>query len=151
MKWTAFTGDTVYLDTNILILAIEQGNAWSHSLKDLFECIDENAVHAFTSEVTIAEVLVKPMGAGATDLIEKYEQLLSGGSVVNVVPIDRAILVSAAALQGRLKIKLMDAVHVATAIASACNFFLTCDVQLGQRIRDDIRWLPLSDVTGSDD
>jgi predicted nucleic acid-binding protein len=151
MNWDAFTGDTIYLDTNILILAIERDNAWTDSLKELFESIDENAVHAFTSELTLAGVLAKPLGIGATDLVEKYEQLLSRDSVINVVPVDRAILGSAAELQGKLAIKLMDAIHVATAIASGCDFFLSCDARLGQRIGNNIRWLSLDDVADSDD
>ncbi|MBN8921200.1 MAG: type II toxin-antitoxin system VapC family toxin [Rhizobiales bacterium] len=151
MNWDAFTGDTIYLDTNILILAVEGGSVWSESLREMFVCIDDNAIHAFTSELTFAEVLAKPLAVEATGLVKAYEELLAPTSVIRVVPIDRAILASAAALQGKLAIKLMDAIHVATAVSSACDFFFTGDTRLGQRIKDDIRWLPLDEVNGSGD
>ena len=146
MSWSGFVGDTLYLDTNIFILAVERGNPWSKMLRELFEAIDQRAVDVFTSELTIAEVLAKPLSLGENDLANKYDKLLSANSIVKVFPIDRAILWSAAALQGRLAIKLMDAIHLATAKASACNFFLTCDQRLGAKIEEELRWLSLDKV-----
>ncbi len=86
---SGLTGNRIYLDTNIIIFAIELGNPWSDVLRGLFEAIDERAVHAFTSELTLAEVLVKPISLGADDLIEKYQQVLAPDSIIRVVPIDR--------------------------------------------------------------
>ena len=101
MTWGGFTGDTIYLDTNVLIFAVEQGNPWTELLRELFEAIDDRAIHAFTSELTIAEVLSKPIAVGAGDLVEKYDQLLSSESIIKVVPIDRPILQLAAKLRCR--------------------------------------------------
>jgi predicted nucleic acid-binding protein len=145
--WSSYTGDTLYLDTNVLIYAIEPGNPWPDLLRELLVAIDERAIHTFTSELTIAEVLTKPIAVGAKDLIDIYTQLLAPESAIRVMPVDRPILLSAAELRGQLGIKLMDAIHVATARACACDFFLTNDVDLGRKIDAQLRWLQLAQVT----
>jgi predicted nucleic acid-binding protein len=136
----------LYLDTNILVFAVEEGNPWTALLRELFAAIDERAIQTFTSELTVAEVLAKPLALGATDLIEKYEVLLSPASLIRVVPVDRTILRAAAELQGQLRIKLADAIHVATAKHSACDCLLTNDERLGTRLDGQIRWLSLKQV-----
>jgi uncharacterized protein len=144
--WSSFTGQALYLDTNIIIYAIEGENPWTKLLRKLFRAIDERAIHTFTSELTLAEVLAKPLELGAIDLVATYEELLAPDSVVRVIPIDRPILRSAAELCGRLRIKLADAIHVATAMQCTCDFMLTNDEQFGQGIEAPLRWLSLSQV-----
>jgi hypothetical protein len=81
-----WTGDTIYLDTNVVIFAIEQNNQWSGIIRELFQAIDERAVHAFTSELPLAEILVKPIAVGANDLVDKYNHVLASDSIIRVVP-----------------------------------------------------------------
>lgn len=145
----AWTGDTIYLDTNIIIFAIEQNDTWSTILRELFEAIDRRAVHAFTSELALAEILVKPIAAGADDLIDTYKQVLAPDSIIRVVPIDRAILYSAAEIRATAAVKLMDAIHLATAKLNACEFFLTNDEDLGKRVTPELRWIKLADLVES--
>jgi predicted nucleic acid-binding protein len=144
---SSLTGHRAYLDTNIIIFAIEQGNPWTEILLRLFQAIDEHAVHAFTSELTIAEALTKPIALGAQDVIEEYNQVLAEDSMIKVVPIDRGILNSAAELRATLAVKLLDAIHLATAKVCACDFFLTDDEELGKKIAPELRWLQLSDLS----
>jgi predicted nucleic acid-binding protein len=144
--WSRFEGRTFYLDTNVIIYAIERKNPWSDLLRELFGAIDERTIHTFTSELTIAEVLAKPLELGAIDLVATYEELLAPDSLVRVIPIDRPILRSAADLCGRMRIKLADAIHVATALQCACEFILTNDEQFGQRMQAPLQWLSLSHV-----
>ncbi len=144
--WSSFEGRAIYLDTNVIIYAIEGENPWSNLLRELFHAIDERAIHTFTSELTVGEVLTKPFELGAIDLVATYEELLAPDSLVRVIPIDRPILRSAAELCGRMRVKLADAIHVATAIQCACEFMLTNDEQFGQRIQAPLQWLSLSQV-----
>ncbi|HWN51419.1 MAG TPA: PIN domain-containing protein [Xanthobacteraceae bacterium] len=144
--WSRFEGRAFYLDTNIIIYAIEGKNPWSDILRELFRAVDERAIHTFTSELTVAEVLAKPLELGIIDLVATYEELLAPDSLVRVIPIDRPILRSAAELCGRMRIKLADAIHVATALQCACEFMLTNDEQFGQRMQAPLQWLSLSRV-----
>lgn len=54
-------GDRIYLDTNIIIYALEGYSEYISSLEQLFTAIDEGKMGAVTSELTLAESLVKPM------------------------------------------------------------------------------------------
>jgi predicted nucleic acid-binding protein len=144
--WESFVGDTIYLDTNIIIYAVESGNRWSKVLHDLFEAVDDRAVHTFTSELPIAEVLAKPMEVGATDLIRRYEEVLAPDGLIKVIPIDRPILRIAASLQLKLGVKLADSIHLATSKAYSCDFFLTNDDRLGRKIVGDFQWLELGKI-----
>jgi uncharacterized protein len=147
--WDTFEGRALYLDTNAIIYAIEGENQWSSLLRLLFEAIDRRAIHAFTSELTLAEVLTKPLELGAIELVATYEELLSPYSLVSVIPIDRPILRSAAEFAAKLRIKLADAIHVATAMQAACNFVITNDEQLGQRLPTPLQWVSLAQVAAS--
>jgi uncharacterized protein len=143
MQWSSYAGSAIYLDTNIIILSVETGNDWAPVIRDLFHAIDEDRVRAFTSELTLAEVLAKPMTLGARDLITRYRELLAPDSRIRMWPVDRIVLESAAAFQGQFKIKLLDAIHVATAKHSGCDYFLTQDKVLGKRIAPLMPWLKL--------
>jgi predicted nucleic acid-binding protein len=147
--WSPFKGLALYLDTNVIIYAVEGQNQWSDTLRQLFEEIDARAIHAFTSELTLAEVLTKPLELGATELIATYEEFLAPDSLVRVIPIDRIVLRLAAGISGKMRIKLADAIHLATATHSACDFMLTNDEQLGQRIPTPLQWLSLAQITTS--
>jgi predicted nucleic acid-binding protein len=143
----ALLGKRVYLDSNVFIFAVESTNPWTAILADFFAAIDDRAVHAFTSELTLAEVLAKPLAAAANDLVAKYDQMLADNSVIDVVPVSRAILRSSAELQAQLGLKLADSIHVATAKHSACDFVLTNDEKLGRKIEPSFKWLPLAGLS----
>ena len=147
--WSSFEGRMLYLNTNIIVYAIEGKNQWSDLLRELLHAVDARAIHTFTSELTVAEVLAKPFELGAIDLVATYEELLAPDSLVRVIPIDRPILPSAAELCGRMRIKLADAIHVATALQSTCEFMVTNDEQFGRRIQTPLQWLSLSHVMTS--
>ena len=60
----SITGEGLYLDTNIFIYALEGYPKFIASVRALFAAIDEGRIRAVTSELTLAESLVKPMMDG---------------------------------------------------------------------------------------
>ncbi len=50
--------------------------------------------------------------------------------MLEVVPINRTILIESARLRSTTNLRLPDAIHVATAILSGCETFLTNDKRL---------------------
>jgi predicted nucleic acid-binding protein len=138
--WEGLRGQTVYLDANVIIYAIEAGNRWQSKLRQLFEMIDGGLVFAVTSELTLAEVLARPLSQGATDLVDKFELALDPArSPIEIPSVSRTILRSAAELQGNLEIKLMDVIHIATAQAAGCQSLVTNDFRLGRKLRQPTR------------
>jgi predicted nucleic acid-binding protein len=140
-------GRRVYIDTNVFIFAVESPNPWTAILADFFAAIDDRAVYAFTSELTLAEVLAKPLAATATGLVAKYDQMLAENSVVGVMPISRAVLRSSAELQAQLGLKLADSIHLATAKHVTCDFVLTNDEKLGRKIETSFKWMSLANLS----
>ncbi|WP_295844650.1 PIN domain-containing protein, partial [Tardiphaga sp.] len=99
---------------------------------------------AVTSELTIAEALAKSIALDGAVLIERYRELFEASSV-EMLPIDRSVLNFAAQIQGRSRLKLADAIHVASARLAKCDHFLTQDERLGGAIAGEPNWLQLSE------
>ena len=123
-------GGKVYLDTNVFIYAVEAVTEYSAAVEALFGLIEDSAVNAVTSELTLAEALAKPLEMDRHDIAEVYEAMLMPSAWLAVVPIERSVLIEAARLQARLKLRLPDAIHVATAIATGCPAVLSNDRRL---------------------
>lgn len=144
--WSAFADQKIYLDSNILIYAVEGQHRWKQATEQMLDAIDRSIFLAVTSELALAEVLVKPIEDGDKDLIETYQRFFSPNSAVKTLPVDRAVLLTAAEVQGQTGTKLADAIHVATARQSGCHYFLTEDDRLGRALGRGLEWLGLAQV-----
>ena len=126
----ACPGRRVHLDTNIFIYAVEGLAAFALVLSELFERMAAGDIRASTSELALAEALAKPMEAGREDIARLYEEMLTPSDWLSVLPVDRAILIEAARLRATLKLRLPDAIHVATAARAGCDLFLSNDKRM---------------------
>jgi predicted nucleic acid-binding protein len=145
--WARFKDRPIYLDSNILIYAIEEGSRWGQTMRELLGAIDVDALQVVTSELTIAEVMPKPISLKNPDYLAKYELLFSPSSAIRTFPVSREILLACCHIQADFGIKPMDAIHVATAKVAGCHYFLTEDHRLGRAIAGDLTWLKLSEIT----
>jgi predicted nucleic acid-binding protein len=144
--WERLKGRSVYLDSNIIIYAIEQGSRWSSVTEKLLMAIDAGGLQAVTSELTMAEVLPKPISLNNPDYLGKYELMFSPSNGIVTMPVSRHILLASCHMQAQMRIKPMDAIHVATAKAAGCQFFLTEDERLGRSMVGDLKLLQLSEL-----
>ncbi len=121
----------VYLDANVFIAAFENPGAHSDHAWWVLEALERGEISGGTSEITIAELLVKPIELGDSELAASYEKMIVSVDRFEVVPVRRDILVEAAGIRARRSsIKLPDAIHIATARSLSCCFFLTGDRRL---------------------
>jgi predicted nucleic acid-binding protein len=144
--WLATTDQSVYLDSNIFIYAVQKSDRWTELAEALLNAIDEQKVRAVASELVLAEVLSKPFALGNTGHIEQYQRLLSVGSGLSMINVSREVLVLAARLRGEMGFQLFDAIHVATARFAKCDYFLTQDERLGRALSGQPKWLKLSEI-----
>ena len=130
----------VYLDSNILIafLGHDSDSDTALTLSDMIMSVKEQPSPPYvTSELTFAEVLVRPMRAGFN--LFGIENLLTTSNWLEVQPVSRNILWGAANLRSQHKgLKLPDAIHLATALAKRCTHVLTADAGLKGQYRVDI-------------
>jgi predicted nucleic acid-binding protein len=126
----AIRGERVYLDTNVFIYALEGYPDFVDELTELFESLDEGNLSAVTSELTLAEVLVRPFIDGNIERQTAYQQALQNSDVLEVALVSRDVLIEAARLRSVTNLRLPDAIHGATARLNGCETFLTNDRQL---------------------
>ncbi len=142
----------VYFDTNVFITAFETVGARSDHAWWLLEAIEASDLSGTTSELTLAELLVKPIESGADDLVDAYDAIIRPNTGFDVVPMARDVLVEAARLRARRRaIRLPDAIHVASAQQQHCTHFVSADRAID--LPEPMRLVPLgphalSDILG---
>ncbi|HCS19291.1 MAG TPA: hypothetical protein DIW47_01805 [Bacteroidetes bacterium] len=121
---------TVFLDTAPLIYFIEGHSIYQDPLFELFKANDEGKLRFATSTLTLLEVLVQPMRLNRSDLVDKYEQILTSSPHLDIYDIDFRIARRAAQLRAKYNLKTPDALQIATCVERKSDVFLTNDVDL---------------------
>ena len=122
-----------YLDTNVFIDAIEGPEAISAPMKALLEAGRAKRGAFVTSELTLAEVLGPSGGQSLpVDLKRAYLDLIVWSGFVDLKPVTRDVLYETASLRQFARLKLLDAIHLATAVRSECRFFVSRDQDFKQ-------------------
>jgi predicted nucleic acid-binding protein len=139
----------VYLDSNVFIAAMENPGAHSDHAWWIIDAVEQSRIVGVTSEITLAEILVKPIELGDRDLAAAYEQMIMPSANFEVLQVQREILIGAAHMRARRSsIRLPDAIHVSTALASRCSHFVSDDQRLHSI--DKIRTLGVNPFTLDD-
>lgn len=120
----------IYFDTNVFIYSIEAHDDYLPVINRLFKQIYDQKIQVVTSEITLAECLVKPVKDGNEEAIQHYENSIKNNDMLLVKPITRSILKQSAYVRNELRLKLPDAIHMATAIDQGCKLFITNDKKL---------------------
>lgn len=77
--------------------------------------------------VTLAEVLTGPLRTGNEALAQQYRIALIASPVWQLAELTASVAHRAARLRGRFKLRLPDAVQVATALETSSIALVTCD------------------------
>ena len=124
---TELLGSSVYIDANIVVYAVEGYEIHTGPIKSLLKALTDQELIAVTSELTLAEVLVKPKRDANSKLEEAYKHFLFPTQSLRNSPVSREVLEAAAGIRATTALKLPDAIHLATAINEQCDSFLTND------------------------
>jgi predicted nucleic acid-binding protein len=121
----------IFLDTAPVIYFIEGHKQYGPLVKQVVERMNEKRIEAFTSVLTITEVLPKPVEAGNSELTEKFKTYLRNGPNLTMLPITETIGVNAGIFRGKYPhLRTVDAVQIAAAIDAKSEVFLTNDKKL---------------------
>jgi predicted nucleic acid-binding protein len=115
-------------------------------LVDLLRKIEDGSITAATSELTLAEALVRPIAEGKEAVIRAYTEAITSREHFFVLPIDRPVLFKAATLRAGSGMRLPDAIHVASAQLAGMNVFLTNDRGIRLPRHLELRLLSASDA-----
>jgi predicted nucleic acid-binding protein len=136
--------DRIYVDANIFIYFVEGEGPERETVTALFVEAAERDVQLVTSEITIAECLRGALSSHDETAASTYRDLMSNGAIVELVAADPVLYEYAAMAGSMFSLKLIDSIHVASAVIAECGAFLTND----KRIRgpEAMGVIQLSDV-----
>ena len=120
-------GSRVYFDVNPIIYFIEQNTQFSEAVTPVFEMIGDGSLLAFTSELSLTEVLIKPIRDNRIQVIQTHKELLLDPELFTLISPNQDTFLQAAQLGGKLSMRTQDAIHMACAIESKCKYFITND------------------------
>lgn len=127
IRINSLTGRQAYLDANVFIYTLNAFQPFLTVLTRLFSSVDSGQIQAVTSELALAELLVKPIRDGDIAAQQTCQSLLLDNPRLTVKPITRQTLIESAHLRATTTLKLPDALHLATARLGGCDLFLTND------------------------
>lgn len=81
------------------------------------------------SELSRLECRVKPLRGGDVSLLGDFDRFFAE-SVAEVVPLSRDVMERATEIRAHYGFKTPDSIHLASAVQSACQVFLTNDHRL---------------------
>ena len=93
----------------------------------MFERIEAGEIVAVVSVVTLAEILAGPLRSRNEILADRYFKTLTSSSSWRVQEMDSELSFTAARIKTRYRLKLPDAIQVATAIQSGSTALITHD------------------------
>lgn len=133
----------VGLDTAPFIYFIEDVAPYADLLEPAFNLLENHGLRAFTSTITLAEILAKPLAEKKYGLIDEIKFTLKTFSTLTMVVIDEKLAEAAALIRARHGIRLPDALQIAAAIQGEATLFITNDKRIKKV--DAIEVLVLSD------
>jgi predicted nucleic acid-binding protein len=121
----------LYLDTNILIALNEGEGPRQRLLEILLVRGFEKGIRFSTSALTLSELLVRPYRDRKLELARSYHALANGADWLDIIPVTPDVLDRAAIIRARAsRIKLPDAIHLASASQDGCDSVLSADLGL---------------------
>jgi predicted nucleic acid-binding protein len=115
------------IDTSIWIYHFGQHPQLAAAAGEIIENLEEGKFRGVASELTLLELTVKPLQLGRQDVADDYEVLLDYFPNFELVPISREILLEAAALRARQRLRTPDAIQIATGLRTGATLAVTND------------------------
>jgi predicted nucleic acid-binding protein len=137
----------VLIDTSVWIYHFEQHPELGPPAGKVIESLEAGKFRGVASELTLLELTVRPLQLGRQDVADDYEVLLDYFPNLELEPISREILLEAAGLRARHRLRTPDAIQIATALRTGATLAVTNDE--GWRSLAFIDTVILSDLVDS--
>lgn len=117
----------VLIDTCVWIYHLQEHPEFGPPAARLIENLEEGRFRAVASELTLLELTVRPLQLGRQDVADDYEVLLDHFPHLELIPISREILVDAASVRARQKLRTPDSIQLATGLRAGATLAVTND------------------------
>ncbi len=117
----------VLIDTAVWIYHLEQHPEFATPAGRVIESLEAGRYRGIASELTLMELTVRPLQLGRQDVADDYELLLGYFPNLELEPVSRDILLEAAGLRARHRLRTPDAIQLATAIRAGATLAISND------------------------
>lgn len=117
----------LYIETAPLIYYVEAHPDYIARMDTIIDAVENQPIRAFSSVITLTEVLTQPLKTGNRILEQEYRDILVNSGGYQLIPTSVRVAESAADLRARYNLRTPDALHIASAILARCDAFLTND------------------------
>jgi predicted nucleic acid-binding protein len=124
-------GARVLIDTNPIVYWFE-GSQLAEPFESIFVAIQASRIEAVVTPITVAEVVSGPLRAGKEALAERYREAITTGHGFSVCDTTAEIAMIAARLRLLHRLKLPDAIQLATAVQAGCFALISRDRDFNQ-------------------
>lgn len=121
----------VYLDSCALIYRIERIDPWAGHVDRVIHTADQAGAQWVVSGLTLLECRVKPLMTGQSSVLADYDLFFSS-DVLTWHAMDLPTFDLATTVRAEHRLKTPDALHLAAAVRSGCDYFLTNDQRLSR-------------------
>lgn len=120
----------VFIDSSIFIYLFEDHPRFASKIQPVFDSLSENKLSAFTSIISVAEVITKPLEEKRDESVKKYHEVFQHLPNLKITSPTYDTAVSAAQIRAEYKFRLIDSFQLAMAKEFRCLSFLTNDRKL---------------------
>lgn len=125
--------NTIFIDTAPIIYYIQAHPQFGPLAKEVVYSFQTGNISAFSSVITLVEVLPKPIETGNENLARKFVEFLKTGKNISLLDISIDIAETAGKLRGQYtSLKAMDAIQISVALEVGADAFITNDAKLKQ-------------------
>ena len=125
--------NSVFFDTAPSIYYTEAHPQFGPLSKEAVEAFQSGGITAYSSVITLSEVLAKPYEMVKESLARTFADFLLRGRNFHLIEISREIAQRAGRLRGKYPaLKVLDSIQVASALSIRAEAFLTNDGKLKQ-------------------
>lgn len=124
---TELRGQRVYFDTNGLIFFFEKNPRYFKAVATLIQAVDRGECFGYTGDAAVSELMVYPYRTKSATEIARGKAFFARKNFMTVLGHDSEIFDTAAQLRAQSSLRLIDALHYATAIRAGCRYFVTHD------------------------
>jgi predicted nucleic acid-binding protein len=119
--------ERVLIGTSVWIYHFEQHSQLGLPAGNVIEALEAGKFRGVASELTLLELTVRPLQLGRQDVADDYEVLLEHFPNLELEPISREILLEAAGLRARHRLRTPDAIQIATGLRTGATLAVTND------------------------
>lgn len=126
----------ISLDSNIFIRALDDEGPLGSKARDLLEYLKQIQPKIFISTIVLEEFLVKVFKQQRQSQINYILDFLTLDGLVGILDINKEVAIMAAKIRAKYAVKAPDAIHLASAIVSGADLFITTDKKIPRKVED---------------